>query len=149
MTEILERLENDECGIGYPVNVSRRMGYYYKQQYLELKAQAASQLDDTARSIASVRQRAADLLSRELSAHEAKRPGSMTAKSAAQVGTIARELAKIEKAGRPKGKERLPEKISPSGRSIPAQENETALERLAREEREHQAGSTPAAPIPG
>jgi hypothetical protein len=141
--EILRRLREDDCGIGYPVDISRRAVYYHRAAYREEKARAATKADQLNGSLASSKQRAVDLLNRELDAHERRRPGSMGAKEAAAVERIHRALVNIERVER-KAKGRPSANGSSNGNG--EAKSETALERLARQHSAQPSANEPPRP---
>lgn len=131
--EIREKLANDECELGYPVEISRRAVYYHRTAYLEQKRRTATQLDSATESIAATKQLAVELLRRELLALMNKREGTMTVAQAGAVERIHKALCSMERTERGKGRS----KPTGSNGNQP-EKSESVMERLAREAREQQ-----------
>jgi hypothetical protein len=130
--EILRRLQNDECDIGYPIDISIRSVHYHKTRHEEEKARAELQKTTASQSIEAAKQKAADLLARELLAHERKPAGSMGSREAAAVERIHLALSRMEKAERARP-------TKPQKNSNGQGKEENAIERLARQARDQQA----------
>lgn len=132
-SEIHERLKNDEAGIGYPVDIARRTVYYHLRQTRLEKARATTALDSAAESVAAAKQRAVDLICRELHELELTAPGKMTANQVPVVERLYKALVNMEKDERRANKGKY--RAAQTNGQTPAKE-ETPWDRLAREERE-------------
>lgn len=138
--EITRRLKAGECGLACgSIGISERQVYNYRADYRAEHGPPTKHVDQdkTLESISAIKQRAVDLVAREIAALEAKRPGSMTAKQTSAVRAMYKTLDDMERweqAARKRGRDRSkPLKPTGDGKSEQA---ESALERLAREEQE-------------
>jgi hypothetical protein len=132
-SEIHKRLVNDEAGLGYPVDIARRTVYYHLRTTRLEKARATTALDSAAESVAAAKQRAVDLICRELHELELTAPGKMTANQVPVVERLYKALVNMEKDERRANKGKY--RAAQTNGQTPAKE-ETLWDRLAREQRD-------------
>jgi hypothetical protein len=140
--EIARRLKAQEVGLPYPVDISPRQVSNYRQKYREIHGMPPDlEPNGTERveTIDAVLNRAVALMGREVTAFEAKRRGSMTRERVAVLDRMHTTLRKWQRAqGTATGKLKTSQ-VTPSGRPTNEPEHESAVERLARQEREAKA----------
>jgi hypothetical protein len=143
--EMLRRLREDDCGIGYEVDIGIRSVQYHLKKIRDQQARETTQRDTLTATAGATKLAAAELLRRELHAIERQPPGKITF---AQVGVVARihqALARIEKTER---KAANRPGSSPGENGNDPKRDETAVERLARIGQERSAASEPPQPTP-
>jgi len=148
---IAEMLAKDECGIGYPVEISGRQVRNYCQRYRDIHGERPpkDQPDQTVETIDSVIDRIIALVAREVTAFEGKPRGSMTKQRWMVVRDMQNSMVKWEKhRGLRTGERRLNQvPIGDRPSSAPTKPvKETTIQRLAREEREAKTPETVTAP---
>ena len=133
--EMHRRLTEDDCGIGYKVDIAERTVYEHRAKVREEQRRAQTAADRLDESIAATKQAAVDLLRRELHAIEDRKPGTIEVRQIPVVERIHRALANMEKLER-----QLAARSKASGnaaaRGTDPSDEESVLERIAREERE-------------
>jgi hypothetical protein len=136
--DIHDRLLKGEAGLEYPVNISRRQVYYHRQHFRrEHKAQA--DLDRPTESIEALKQRALELIGREIGALENRRPGTINSKESTALAAHYRTLLGMQRGEAVfTGRKRS---AAQKGAEEPEGPSESAIDQLAREEQE--AGEPP------
>jgi hypothetical protein len=137
--EITRRLAAQEVGLPYAVNISERQIRNYRTAYREIHGMPPEQEPngtERIETIDAVLNRAVALMGREVTAFEAKRRGSMTRDRLAVLDKMHSMLRKWQRAqGTATGKLKTSQ-VTPSGRPTKEPEPESAIQRLARQERE-------------
>lgn len=129
-------------GIPYKVEISKRQIYYYLDSYVKERIRSTP-ADATGREVAQIERRMVRRLAQEVEYLERKAIGTLTAEHSRNLNAHHKALIDIEKRAKKYAK-RTPGK---STAEQPAK-GETPLERMAREERERQADSTPETAAP-
>lgn len=139
VSEIHRRLQADEAGIGFKVDISQRQVYNYRLDYRAEHGLPQQETSPNARteSIESLKERLIALVSRELSVLEKRRPGSQS-KDTLSMAKSFRSLLHDWERKEASAIGRLPQsQITKSARNkaeIPSEES--ILDKLAREDRE-------------
>lgn len=139
--EITRRLNDDEAGVGYPVNISQRQTYYYRTAYrAEHGDPRQVRTDQTADSMQALRDRSVALIQREIAELERQPAGSLTTAQSRTLREHFRTLAEMERRENANlGKARSHRETS--GEDEPDRP-ETTAQRLAREETEEEDVAT-------
>lgn len=137
-SEIHKRLNDGTAGLQYKVPISERQVFNYRLMYRDIHGMPPEgDAADPLESIDNVLDRITALLSREVTAFEAKRRGSMTKERLAVLKDMHGTLSRWRKQeGSVSGRLRQ-NQITPKGRkdTTPPKE-ESAIQKLARQERE-------------
>jgi DNA-binding transcriptional ArsR family regulator len=139
-TEMLRRLREDECGIGYQVDISLRSVQYHLKKIKDRRARETTERETLSKTIGATKLAAAELLRRELHAIERQAPGKITHAQVAVVERIHKALARIETAERKAASRPI---STSNGNNGEPDKQETALEQLAREEAERSSAVPP------
>lgn len=143
--EMLRRLQEDDCGLEYPVDIGIRSVQYHLQAIRQKRARNTTQRDTLVGSIGAAKQEAADLLADELAAIRAQGRGKITVNQIAAVERIHRAAGNMEKAER-KSVARPSLAGSTNGNGDSSPQPETQLEQLAREEAQADRPAPPDTP---
>lgn len=136
--EIHRRLREGDAGLPYKVDISLRQVYNYRQKYRDVHGLPSNETSPDARqeSIDSIKDRMVQLVSRELAVLERRRPGKMTRADFALVKDFHKTMQEWKRR-EASVVGRLPQnQIAPGDRKQTAPKEESAIEKLAREERE-------------
>ena len=142
--EIVRRLNNDEAGLGFPVEIKERRVYEYIEDYNAEHGPPPGPEDEdqTLDSMRRLRRRAIALIQREITTLEKRRPGKLSVKESqalkAHFATLDDMERREEAAEKRRGK--TPARPAPNGNGNGQSKGaESALERVAREQREQEA----------
>jgi hypothetical protein len=139
--EITRRLNEDEAGLGFKVDIAQRSVYDIRERARKEAAREDVDLDATAHSIASVKKLALDRIAREIRYYEDVPPGKLTGGHATALRRLFSTLDDMER------RERVAQKRRPAGNngsgtaSTDPEEAESTVERMARIQRESEKPS--------
>lgn len=124
--EILRRLQEDECGIGYRVDIKERAVYDHRTKYREAKARSQTASDQLDESIGAAKQQSVDIMRGQLEVLAGK--NRLSTKEIAVLERIHAALARMEKIETVHGTSRS----KPEPHDLPTELS--AVERLAQAE---------------
>lgn len=143
VSDIVERLAEGQAGLPYPVKISARQVYYYRSAYRAEHGLPSRETatDPTGDSFAAIRARLLALISREVTVLERRRPGKMTATDLTMCKRLHATMHEWERKEHTATGRLRQSQVGPKDRPQKPTEPESAIQRLAREEREAKAAA--------